>query len=68
MNSQLMDQLASQRMNEIYALVANSQLIAAAHDPRESFRERAGWALIHAGLRLTGPPVQRAPRPHPAGL
>jgi hypothetical protein len=26
-----------------------------------ALKERAGWALIHAGLRLTGPPAASQP-------
>jgi hypothetical protein len=69
MNPELIFQLASQRVSEVRKEATSCQLAAADHEPRESVRERAGWALINAGLKLTAPPGprQRA-RPRPAGL
>jgi hypothetical protein len=69
MNSPLIAQLASQRITEIREEVAGYRVAAAAREPRESIKERAGWALIHAGLKLTGPPARPRPAgPRPAGL
>jgi hypothetical protein len=69
MNSQLIDQLASQRITEIREEVAGYRMATAAREPRESIKERAGWALIHTGLKLTGPPARPRPAgPRPVGL
>lgn len=69
MNPQLINQLASQRVAEVRQEATSCQLAAPDREPRESVKERAGWALIHAGLKLTGPPSPRQhTRPRPAGL
>jgi hypothetical protein len=60
MNPQLLDQLANDRQSEIRTDAAERHLVATATTattPRASIRERAGWTLIHAGLKLTGPPA-----------
>ncbi|HSZ46863.1 MAG TPA: hypothetical protein VK823_16115 [Streptosporangiaceae bacterium] len=62
MNTQLLDQLANDRQTQIYNDAADRHLVAAAATPRASVRERAGWTLIHAGLKLTGPPAPSRPR------
>ena len=51
MNTQLLDQLANDRQTQIYNDAADRHLVAAAATPRASVRERAGWTLIHAGLK-----------------
>jgi len=68
MNPKMLDQLASQRVTEVRAEATSHRKPAAAdREPRESLRERAGWTLIHAGLKLTGSAAGRgAERPHPA--
>ena len=69
MNPELIYQLASQRVAELSLETAHARLAAADREPRESVKQRAGWALIKAGLKLTGPPSPRQhPRPRPAGL
>lgn len=69
MNSQLIYQLATQRIAEASQQATRYRLTAAAREPRESVKQRAGWALIKAGLKLAGPPSpRRGPRPRPAGL
>jgi hypothetical protein len=69
MNPELIYQLASQRVAQVYQEATRRQLSAADREPRESVKERAGWALIKAGLKLTGPPSPRQhARPRPAGL
>ena len=69
MNSQLLYQLASQRIAEVSREATRGRLATADREPRESVKQRAGWALIKAGLKLTGPPSrQQHPRPRPAGL
>lgn len=69
MNPQLIYQLATHHTAELYQRATRSQLAAAGREPRESVRQRAGWALIKAGLKLAGPPSpRRGPRPRPAGL
>lgn len=76
MNPQLLDQLAGQRDIEIrndaaswHRQTATSRQLRRTVTEHGSVRERAGWALIHAGLKLTGPPAQtKAPRPRPVGL
>jgi hypothetical protein len=73
MNSQLLDQLATQRNSEIQREAAARHLAArgglrgsspatAAAEPRDTIRQRAGWTLIHVGLKLTGPPAPSRPR------
>ena len=69
MNSQLIYQLASQRIAEVSREATRGRLASADREPRESVKQRAGWALIKAGLRLAGPPSPRqGARPRPAGL
>lgn len=69
MNPELLSQLASQHRAEVRDDATRRQLAVADREPRESVKERAGWALIKAGLKLTGPPSPRQhPRPRPAGL
>jgi hypothetical protein len=69
MNPQLIAWLASQRLSELRQ-EATSCLLADAHrEPRGAVKERAGWALINAGLKLTGQPnPHQHARPRPAGL
>jgi hypothetical protein len=65
----LNSQLAMQREAEIRREAARYRGTAVTRQSRESMKERAGWALIRAGLKLTGPPVQRgSARPRPVGL
>jgi hypothetical protein len=69
MNPELIYQLASQRVAELSLEITHARLATADREPRESVKQRAGWALIKAGLKLTGPPSPRQhPRPRPAGL
>jgi hypothetical protein len=58
-NPQLIHQIASQRVSEIRQEAASCHLAAADREPRKTISERAGWALIDAGLKLTGPPSPR---------
>jgi hypothetical protein len=68
MNPELICQLASQRAAEVAQGATRGRLAAADREPRESVRQRAGWALIEAGLKLTGPSSpRRRPRLRPAG-
>jgi hypothetical protein len=69
MNPELICQLATQRTAEVCQEATRCQLAAADREPRESVKERAGWALIRAGLKLTSQPSPRQhARPRPAGL
>jgi hypothetical protein len=69
MNSPMISQLATQHVSETRAEAGAHRAAAAAREARESLRERAGWTLIHVGLKLTGPPAQgRHAGPHPASL
>jgi hypothetical protein len=69
MNPQVMYQLADQRVSELCQEAARCRLAMADRELRASVKERAGWALIKAGLKLTGPPSRRPhARPRPAGL
>ena len=70
MNHTMLDQLASQRVTEVRAEATRHRRPAAAdREPRESLRERAGWTLIHAGLRLTDAgSSRRTAGPRPASL
>jgi hypothetical protein len=69
MNPELIFQLASLRVSEVRQEATSCQLAAASREPRESVKARAGWALINAGLKLTGTPnPPRRARPRPAGL
>jgi len=68
MNQRMLDQLARQRVTEVRAEASSYRRPAATErEPRESLRERAGWTLIHAGLRLTDTAAsRRAGGPRPA--
>jgi hypothetical protein len=69
MNPELIFQLVSQRVSEVRQEATSCQLAAASREPRESVKERAGWALINAGLKLTGAPnPPQHGRPRPASL
>ena len=69
MNPELIFQLLSQRVSEVRQEATSCQLAEANREPRESVRQRAGWALINAGLKLTGKPNQHQhARPRPASL
>jgi len=69
MNTQLLGQLAAQRVDERRRAAEIHRQIAASRPARESIRERAGWTLIHAGLKLTGPPAPgKHAQPRPASL
>ncbi len=69
MNPQLICQLARRRVSEVRQQATRCRLAAADREPRDSVKQRAGWALIKVGLKLTGPPSrQQYPRPRPAGL
>jgi hypothetical protein len=69
MNPELICQLATQRLAAVYQEATRWHPAAAGRGPRESIQERAGWALIKVGLKLTGPPCPRQhARPRPAGL
>jgi hypothetical protein len=69
MNPELIFQLASQRVSEVRQEAMSCPFTAADREPRESVKQRAGWALINAGLKLTEPPGPRQhARPRPADL
>jgi hypothetical protein len=69
MNPELIYRLASQRVSEVYREATRCRLAQAEREPHESVKERAGWALITAGLKLIGPPGRRQhARPRPASL
>lgn len=69
MNSQMLDQLASQHVAEVRQDASRSRRLPAAGEQRESIRERAGWTLINVGLKLTGPPTPSRPTgPRPVSL
>jgi hypothetical protein len=57
MHSALLEDLASQHTAEVRAIAASRHQGAAAPpaDPPLSIRQRAGWALIQAGLWLAVP-------------
>jgi hypothetical protein len=70
MNTQMLDEVASQHITEVRQSASRCRRPSAAvREQRESIRERAGWTLINVGLKLTDPPAKGQPaRPHPAGL
>jgi len=69
MHPELIFQLVSQHVAEVRQEAMSCQFAAAIREPRESVRHRAGWALINAGLKLTGQPNQHQHRwPRPASL
>jgi hypothetical protein len=69
MNPHLIFQLATQRVSQIRQEAASCHLAAADREQRKTISERAGWALIDAGLKLTGPPSPRQhARTRPANL
>jgi len=70
MNQNMLDQLASQHVAEVRAAATRHRKPpAAVREPRESLRERAGWTLIHAGLKLTDTGTsRRTGGAHPASL
>jgi hypothetical protein len=69
MNPQLILQLASQRVSEVRQEAASCHLAAAGREPGKTISERAGWALIDAGLKLSGRPSPRQHvRARPANL
>jgi len=69
MNPELIFQLVSQHISEVRQEATSCRRAAANREPRESVKQRAGWALINAGLKLTGQPNQRQhARPRPASL
>ncbi len=70
MNTQMLDEVASQHITEIRQSASRChRASAAAREQRESIRERAGWTLIAVGLKLTDPAAKaHSARPHPAGL
>jgi hypothetical protein len=69
MNPELICQLASQRQAAVRQEATRLRRAAGDGEKRESVKTRAGWALIKAGLKLTGPPSPRQhARPRPAGL
>jgi hypothetical protein len=53
MHPDLIGQIARQRTDEVrQSATAEARAAAAAHPPRPSIRNRAGWTLVHIGLRL----------------
>jgi hypothetical protein len=69
MHPELIFQLASQHVSEVRQEATSCRVAAANREPRESVKQRAGWALINAGLKLTGQPYRRQhARPRPVGL
>jgi hypothetical protein len=69
MNPEQIFQLVSQRLSEVRQEATSCQLAAADRKPRESVKARAGWALINAGLKLTGAPnPHQHARPRPADV
>jgi hypothetical protein len=70
MNTQMLDEVASQHITEVRQSASRCHRPSAEdREQRESIRERAGWTLINVGLKLTDPPANgHSARPHPAGL
>jgi hypothetical protein len=58
MHPQQLGVLASQRVAEHRAAVAELRIAAAARGRRRPIRSRAGWALIQLGLRLVLQPAE----------
>jgi hypothetical protein len=54
MHPDLIGQIAHQRTDELrQSAAADLRAAAAPRAPRPSIRNRAGWTLVHIGLRLT---------------
>ncbi|HEU5416262.1 MAG TPA: hypothetical protein VFV41_01140 [Streptosporangiaceae bacterium] len=52
MNPQLLAQTASEHVADLRRSAAKRQLASKAAAPRTTIRNRAGWTLVHIGLRL----------------
>jgi hypothetical protein len=55
MNPNLLNQLASQRADELRHQPGQARHHVSRPGPRNSVRHRAGWTLVEIGLRLAGP-------------
>jgi hypothetical protein len=69
MNTQMLEQV-TEHVTEVRQSAGRCRRpAAAAGQPRESIRERAGWTLIHVGLKLTDPTARsQTARPRAASL
>ena len=53
MHPELIGQIARQRTHEVRQLAAmDARSASVVRPPRPSIRNRAGWTLVHIGLRL----------------
>jgi hypothetical protein len=70
MHPDLIGQIATQHTDELRKSAAQSGRGASvARPPHPSIRNRAGWTLVHIGLRLAAREARsatRGPRPRPA--
>jgi len=55
MHPNLLNQLASQRADELRHQPGHARPYVSRLGPRNSVRHRAGWTLVEIGLRLAGP-------------
>jgi hypothetical protein len=55
MHPNLLNELASQRADELRHQPAQARPHVSRLGPRNSVRHRAGWTLVEIGLRLAGP-------------
>jgi hypothetical protein len=60
MNPEMLVKLANERVGDLQQTAADSHASRAA-EPRDSIRQRTGWALVQVGLRLALP-AQRSRR------
>jgi hypothetical protein len=58
MYPQQIGELANQRVAELRKTAAGRRTAAVARSPRASIKNRAGWVLIHLGLRLALQPAE----------
>ena len=65
MNQYLLEGLADQRIAELRA--AASRQDVRLHAPLQALRIRAGWTLVHVGLRMAVPQPRPAIAPRPSG-
>lgn len=52
MHPQIIDQLASQHIDELRNSACAHRAHVGRHGPRNPIRHQAGWALVEIGLRL----------------
>jgi hypothetical protein len=55
MHPNLLNELASQRADELRHPPGHARPYVSRPGPRNSVRHRAGWTLVEIGLRLAGP-------------